>query len=426
MKYPPEDRKHYLRSVCPSASIFEDVWIRVEWEQRMGSFLLEPLFTLGDSDPAFQPGAILSNRFRIISEVGRGGMGIVYEAMDEKLDRRVALKCALTGFRNRMPPEARAACEISHFNVCKVHDLHVAATPLGEVEFLSMEFLEGETLSAHIERVGPMSAVDARDLGRQICAGLEQLHRQGVIHGDLKCGNIILARAPEGGSRPVITDFGLAKLKTGIGGSGRMSGQGETFDYMSPELLLGGQISVASDLYALGVVFHTVLTGEAPKQVGMQQVVEKLGGAAQSVGHPVLDPDATTATKVADPGIVNAEWTRELADLPSPWKRIVKRCLAPRPSDRFSSASQVEQALAPRPSAFRWTLVAMVALLAAFVRWQFDGRPSGPPVRLAVLPAVVEGPPITSAVGIITDVSSQSSLKIRPRLVALPDRCGPR
>jgi serine/threonine protein kinase len=83
-------------------------------------------------------------------------------------------------------------------NVCKVHDLHVAATPLGEVEFLSMEFLEGETLSAHIERVGPMSAVDARDLGRQICAGLEQLHRQGVIHGDLKCGHIILARAPEG------------------------------------------------------------------------------------------------------------------------------------------------------------------------------------------------------------------------------------
>ena len=129
MKYPPEDRKGYLRSACPSAGVFEDVWMRLEWEQRMGSFLREPLFTLGDSDPAFQAGAILSNRFRIIREVGRGGMGIVYEAVDEKLDRRVALKCALTGFSSRMPPEVRAAREVSHLNVCKVHDLHVASTP---------------------------------------------------------------------------------------------------------------------------------------------------------------------------------------------------------------------------------------------------------------------------------------------------------
>jgi eukaryotic-like serine/threonine-protein kinase len=343
----------------------------------------------------------------------------VYEAVDEKLDRRVALKCALTGFRNRMPPEARAACEVSHFNVCKVHDLHVASTPLGEVEFLSMEFIDGETLSAHIERAGPMSSDGARDLGRQICAGLEQLHRQGVIHGDLKCSNIILAQAPEGGSRPVITDFGLAKLKTGTGGSGRMSGQAGTFDYMAPELLRGEQISVASDLYALGVVFHTMLTGEAPKQGGMPKVGERPGAAVPSLGNQVLDTDAATVTKVAEQAIANAEWTRELADLPSPWKRIVKKCLAPEASDRFSSASQVEQALGPRPLALRWTWAAMVALIAALVWWQFRENPTGPPVRLAVLPAVIEGPSMASAAGIATDVAHRL-LGLRGNFTVIP------
>lgn len=404
LKCPPEERESYLRSVCPSPDVLEDVQMRVEWEQRMGSFLREPLFAPADSNPAFQPGAILGNRFRITREVGRGGMGIVYEAVDEKLDRRVAIKCARPGFRNRMPPEARMAREISHFNVCKVHDLHVASTPLGEVEFLSMEFIDGETLAQHLRGGGPMRAGEARDLGRQICAGLEQLHRQGVIHGDLKCANIILTRSPEGGLRPVITDFGLAKLKTAAAGDGTTSGYGGTFDYMAPELLLGGRVSTASDLYALGVVFHMMLTGKPPGQAGMGQIPERSAVVASG-------PDASTLAMEEPPHrIVDADWKREIANLSGQWKKVVRKCLAPQPANRFSSASQVRNALEPRHSAVRWVLGAIAAvLIAAFAWWQFPVIPSGPPVRLAILPPVIEGPPVASAAGITSDVAHRLS-----------------
>src|SRR5579871_1964400 len=155
-------------------------------------------------------GTLLAERFRIVRKVGAGGMGSVYEAVDGKLDRRVALKFAKPGHKNRLPPEVRAAREVSHFNVCKVHDLHLASTPLGEMEFLSMELIDGQTLSGYIDRQGPVPRSEAREIARQICAGLAQAHSQGVIHGDLKCGNVMLVRPPRGGIRAAIMDFGLA------------------------------------------------------------------------------------------------------------------------------------------------------------------------------------------------------------------------
>ena len=163
-------------------------------------------------DP-FCPGNLLIDRFRIKREIGSGGMGMVYEAMDEKLDRRVALKSARPGYRDRLPPEVRAARDVSHFNVCKVHDLHLATTAEGDVEFVSMEFIDGPTLSDRISREGPVPEIEAREIARQICAGLAQAHRQGVVHADLKCANIILSQSSESGIRAVITDFGLAKMK---------------------------------------------------------------------------------------------------------------------------------------------------------------------------------------------------------------------
>src|ERR1019366_135983 len=163
-------------------------------------------------ETGFAPGTIPGKRFRIVRPVGSGGMGMVYDAYDLKLDRRVAVKCARPGQRLRLPPEARAAREVSHFNVCKVHELHTLSTPGGEVDCLSMEFIEGSTLSQRIHAAGPLPAGEAREVARQICAGLAQAHRQGVVHGDLKCGNIILARSPEGSMRAVITDFGLARI----------------------------------------------------------------------------------------------------------------------------------------------------------------------------------------------------------------------
>src|SRR5260370_39820012 len=97
------------------------------------------------ADRPLEPGTLLADRFRVIREVGAGGMGGVYETVDEKLGRRVGIKCAKIGYNSRLPPEARAAREISHFNVCKRHDLHVAPTPHGDAEVLCVEFNAGET-----------------------------------------------------------------------------------------------------------------------------------------------------------------------------------------------------------------------------------------------------------------------------------------
>ena len=120
----------------------------------MGRFLLDPVYILTREDDAesdaeedgFEPGELLENRFRVLREVAQGGMGIVYEAVDEKLDRRIAIKCAKSGFRKRLPPEVRHASEVSHPNVCKIFEIHTARTSSGEVDFVTMEYLDGETL----------------------------------------------------------------------------------------------------------------------------------------------------------------------------------------------------------------------------------------------------------------------------------------
>src|SRR5262249_14333882 len=143
-------------------------------------------------------------------------------------------------------------------------------------DFLTMELIDGETLSARLKRTGPLPVAEARDISRQICAGLAQAHRQGVIHGDLKNSNILLTRPAEGALRAVITDFGLAKLMLGDDGVHAMSERGGTAEYMAPELFRGERATIATDIYALGVVLHLMLTGRAPRRISDRRQVEKL------------------------------------------------------------------------------------------------------------------------------------------------------
>src|SRR5258708_10858848 len=121
----------------------------------MKGFLLELLYSPTVNEHPFELGDLLDGRFRIEREIAQGGMGIVYEAWDEKLDRRIAIKCAKTGFRKRLPPEVRHASAISHPNVCRIFEIHTAHTESGDVDFVTMEYLEGETLAARIKR-GPV------------------------------------------------------------------------------------------------------------------------------------------------------------------------------------------------------------------------------------------------------------------------------
>jgi serine/threonine protein kinase/tetratricopeptide (TPR) repeat protein len=355
-------------------------------------------------DP-FVPGTLLGGRFRIIRAAGAGGMGIVYEALDEKLNQRVALKGAKPGYGDHLPPEARAAREVSHFNVCKVHDLHVASTPLGEMEFLSMEFIDGPTLSEQIDRDGPVPEPEAREIARQICAGLAQAHRQGVIHGDLKPGNILIVRTPQSAPRVVITDFGIATLKI-VEGAPVLGGQGGTPDYMAPELFLGEPSTVASDLYALGILFHVMLTGRSPKRTGT-------GWGRRGtpwVRLPTASkPDSQAETITAGPVIVAADWQRTIEDLPPPWSGLVARCIAPRPEERYSSADAVSYALQPRRLLLKGSALAAAVAALTFGYWQWSAPPAGPPVRLAVLPFSVQGDPVPSAGGIGLDVADRLS-----------------
>lgn len=340
-------------------------------------------------------GSRLADRFLIVRAVGRGGMGFVYEALDEKVNRRVALKCAAPRHRHRLSPEARAAREVSHFNVCKVHDVHVVSTPAGEMDVLSMEFVDGETLSARVHREGPLPPASAREVARQVCAGLAQAHRQGVIHGDLKAANVILGRDAGGALRAVITDFGLARLQHDADTGDR----GGTQAYMAPELHRGERATVASDLFALGVLLQVMVSGRSPTaSVAMPSTVPAPIGSTESTRtrRPVLD--VAPVPRVSE---------RVMAPMPARWKDVVGWCLSADPGDRPASADEVARALEPR----RWWIGAAAAVVAVAigVAAYHQGReaPSGPPVRLAVLPvemaASLSGQPGLG--GVATDVA---------------------
>src|SRR5580658_4909147 len=168
MARPIEEREAYLDSACSGdAELFGQVRSYVESEQRMNGFLLEPLLSAAEPEHPFAPGELLESRFRIVREVAQGGMGVVYEAVDEKLERRIAVKCAKAGFGKRLPPEVRHASEISHPNVCKIFEIHTVPAARGDIDVITMELLEGETLAQRL-RGGPMPQNEARIVARQL------------------------------------------------------------------------------------------------------------------------------------------------------------------------------------------------------------------------------------------------------------------
>jgi hypothetical protein len=219
----------------------------------------------------FAPGTVLAERYRVVGLVGRGGMGEVYRADDLKLEHPVALKFlprALEGDPDRLERlygEVRMARQISHPAVCRVWDV-------GEAEgqhFLSMEFVDGENLSSLLRRIGRFPPDKAVDVSRQICAGLAAAHEKGVLHRDLKPANVML----DGQGKVRLTDFGLAGVAAEISGADVRSG---TPSYMSPEQLLGQEVTVRSDIYSLGLVVYELVTGRrAFEGKGLAEITRK-------------------------------------------------------------------------------------------------------------------------------------------------------
>jgi serine/threonine protein kinase len=209
--------------------------------------------------PRFTPGTNLTGRYRIVAALGRGGMGEVYRAEDLKLGQQVALKFLPPSLVNdpdrlaRFNREVRIARQVSHPMVCRVYDI-------GEVEgqpFLTMEYIDGEDLSSLLRRIGRLPEDKAVQLARQLCAGLAAAHDKGILHRDLKPRNVMI----DGKGRARITDFGLAVFVDEIIPADIRSG---TPSYMAPEQLAGKEVTVKSDLFALGLVLYEMFTGIYP------------------------------------------------------------------------------------------------------------------------------------------------------------------
>ena len=205
----------------------------------------------------FETGSVLLERYRIVGLLGRGGMGEVYRADDLILGQPVALKflsqklSVSDDLRERFLDEVRLARDVSHSSICRVFDV-------GEVEgqvFLTMEYVDGEDLASLLVRVGRLPTEKALEITRQLCAGLAAVHERGIIHRDLKPGNVMI----DGRGAVKIADFGLAGVLEGSGSSaGQLIG---TPAYMAPEIAEGQGPSVASDVYALGLILYEVFTG---------------------------------------------------------------------------------------------------------------------------------------------------------------------
>jgi Tol biopolymer transport system component len=253
------------------------------------------------------------SHYRILHEIGSGGMGVVYKAEDTKLKRPVALKFLPFNLardetaKKRLLREAQAISALQHHNICTIHAIDESED--GRL-FICMDYYEGESLQNRLAR-GPLSAQEAIDIVTQAARGLEEAHRRGIVHRDIKPANIMVTN--QGVVK--ILDFGLAKL----GGQTKMTKTGSTLGtaaYMSPEQVRGEELDQRSDIFSLGIVFHELLTGVSPFDAEHEPAVM----------HKILN--------VAPPSL-RASGVKRAADL----EPVVGRMLAKEPELRFPSVS---------------------------------------------------------------------------------------
>src|ERR1700685_3824994 len=300
LQEPPSERDAYLQRACgEDEELFREASEMVKEEESMGSFLLHPMIAFQELPRPFQAGEAIGERFEIIREIGEGGMGIVYEAFDRKRGLRIAVKAAKPGFQRLLSPELEGALTVRHLKVCRVNEIHTVRTDAGEIDFLTMELLEDETLSAYLRTRGRLSETQALVIARQLGTGLAEAHRSGVIHRDLKSANVILCRPANGDLRAVITDFGLA------GAASQADDVAGTPEHMAPELWKGGKTSKASGIYALGIVLYEMVAGPKPATLGFEE-----------------------------------RWLWDTRSLSRPWAETLARCLDPSPAAPPHDASE--------------------------------------------------------------------------------------
>jgi predicted Ser/Thr protein kinase len=256
--------------------------------------------------PPLPPGTMLGDRYRIVSLIGRGGMGEVYRADDLKIGEPVALKFfSSENSLGRLLAEVRIGRGVAHPNVCRLYDI-------GEFNghhFITMEFVDGEDLASVLRRMGSLKHKKALAVIREICHGLSAAHEKGVIHRDLKPSNVML----DGRGTAKITDFGLA-ARSGEIAKNEICG---TLNYMAPEQLAGGALTFRTDLYSLGLMMHELFTGKA---VFDCDSVETLLTA-----HQVKKPKPSAVAPDVDKTV----------------ERVIQACVEEDPAKRPPSAQQI-------------------------------------------------------------------------------------
>ncbi len=311
---PPAEREAFVRrEAADDPEMLAEALRLIEEHARNTDLLSQPALAAAQwhEEPRYASGAVLGRRFRIVRFIARGGMGEVYEAEDLELGGRVALKAIrrraalddrlLAMFKR----EIQLARLVTHPNVCRIFDLIQNEDPGGGAStiLLSMELLDGQTLSDRLAQDGPFRFRDALPLIEEIAAGLQAIHDAGIIHGDLKPGNVMLASRP-GESRPraVVMDFGLAHPVAADAHDQLV--RGRTPDYSAPEQGDGAPLSPATDVYCLALLIADMLGVPRPSR---------------------LAPDAER--------------------MPVRWSRLLRRCLASDPSRRLARPAELATAL---------------------------------------------------------------------------------
>jgi serine/threonine protein kinase len=311
----------------------------------------------------FLPGTKLADRYRIVSMLGRGGMGEVYRADDLRLGQTVALKFLprdLAKDPKRLEyfhQEVKLARQISHPNICRVYDI-------GEVngqQFLSMEYIDGEDLKTLLHRIGRLPKDKGVQIARQLCSGLAAAHAKGVLHRDLKPANIMI----DGQGQVRITDFGLATVSADGENVIGMSG---TPAYMAPEQLLRGQTSPRTDIYSLGLILFEVFTGKPAHDANSLPELQRLHEDSSSARNPsdILDD--------IDPAV----------------ERAITRCLSSDPSLRPRTASELAASL-PGGDPLAAALAAGETPHPDIVAMSGETKLMSPKVAMSLVAAIVAG-----------------------------------
>jgi serine/threonine-protein kinase len=262
------------------------------------------------------PSTVFADRYELIREIARGGMADVYLARDSKLDRPVALKVLSPelsrdpSFVERFRREAQSAAGLNQPNIVGIFDWGQEHG----TSFIVMEYVDGQTLRDLIQREGTVAPAQIADIGADIAAALSFAHQNGVVHRDVKPGNVLITTA----GQVKVTDFGIARASGSNDGLTRTGAVMGTATYFSPEQAQGLAVDGRSDVYSLGVVLYEMATGQPPF---------------------TGDSPVSTAYKHVREDVVPP--SRLVPQIPAELERVILTCLAKDPADRYQSADDV-------------------------------------------------------------------------------------